>query len=109
MRLPWNYACLIGVVAAAVLLRSPHLTQRSVWFDEACSWRTARFPVAQMIRSNVQDVHPPLYFLILKCWMTVFGDSTLALRSLSVLFGALTVSGMYLFGRELHKQPAAWV
>src|SRR5262249_9820560 len=39
---------------------------------------------------------PPLYFVLLKLWMAVFGASPVALRSLSVALGLVTVVGMYL-------------
>ena len=38
------------------------------------------------------NVHLPLYYLVLKVWMGVFGDSVAAIRGLSVACGALTVS-----------------
>ncbi len=37
------------------------------------------------------DSHPPLYFLLLRAWRTVFGDSTMALRSLSLVFSLIAV------------------
>src|SRR5262249_55883844 len=44
--------------------------------------------------------HPPLYYFVLKAWTGLFGTSVVAFRSLSVLFGALTIVGMHLFTAE---------
>ena len=82
-------------VAVAVALRVPYLTTRSIWYDEAASWQTARFPLSGTLESLRLNVHPPLYYWILKPWMAVAGESVLALRGLSVLFGLATVAGMY--------------
>ncbi len=42
-----------------------------------------------------QDVHPPLYYVLLKVWERVFGESLWAVRGLSVLFGAAAVLVAY--------------
>ncbi len=46
------------------------------------------------------DVHPPLYYWILRLWSYMFGYSLLSLRSLSILFGVLTIYAGYLFVRK---------
>jgi mannosyltransferase len=93
---------LVIVLLIGVAVRLPYLSQRSIWFDEASSWRTASLPLPEMLQSIRQNIHAPLYYVLLKCWMMIFGDSAAALRSLSVLFGAATILGMYLFGREVY-------
>src|SRR5207248_2146180 len=55
------------------------------------------FPVAEMLERTARDNHPPLYFLLLKTWAALFGDSALALRALSIVLGCLTIVGMYGF------------
>ena len=67
-----------AICAIAVALRLPYLEGRSLWFDEASSWRTASFPPAEMMDSLRMNVHLPLYYLLLKGWMGVFGDSVAA-------------------------------
>ena len=69
---------LLAICAIAVALRLPYLEGRSLWFDEASSWRTASFPPAEMMDSLRMNVHLPLYYLLLKGWMGVFGDSVAA-------------------------------
>lgn len=49
-------------------------------------------PVKQMLQSLVvDDVHPPAYFLLAKAWVSVFGQTLLSLRWLSVLIGLATI------------------
>jgi uncharacterized membrane protein len=45
--------------------------------------------------------HPPLYFLIARFWMQVFGSSLTASRILPVLFGLLALPLMYALALEL--------
>jgi mannosyltransferase len=72
--------------------------QQSVWFDEVYSFDLARQSWGDIVRLTAQDVHPPLYYWLLKTWMTLFGESDLSLRSMSVLFfsASLVVAGLLL-------------
>lgn len=67
------------------------------WFDESFSVSLARRSVPELIRITGMDVHPPLYYLAVKLFITVFGDSLfvyhlpsllcyVALMGISVLF-----------------------
>lgn len=53
--------------------------------------------------------HPPLYFLMARGWMQLFGSSIAASRSLAVLFSLLALPLMYWLSLELFSSPlAAW-
>jgi mannosyltransferase len=90
-------AVLIGIVLVGLALRCYQLDARSFWFDEAFSWRLIQFPLGEMIQRVAADNHPPLYFILLKAWAAVFGESAWVLRGLSVLLGGATIVGLYLF------------
>src|SRR4051812_27925993 len=92
---------LATILVTALLLRVPHLSDRSLWYDEASSWQTAKFPLGELMDSVRLNVHLPLYYVALKGWMGVFGESPAALRGYSIVFGLLTIVGMERFGREL--------
>src|SRR5947209_2358626 len=96
----------LALVALALAFRLPYLTARSLWYDEASSWQTAKFPWAEMMESVRLNVHMPLYYLLLKAWMAVFGESVAALRGFSVAFGVATVLAMDAFGREVYRASA---
>lgn len=92
---------------AILLVRTGQLEQKSIWFDEAASWRTASFPLPTLLKSLAANVHPPLYFLILKFWCGVFGDSLTALRSCSVLWGCAAIgigALLAVHGAEDHRR-----
>lgn len=82
----------------------------SLWYDEACSWFTAvqSFPMGiidNLLHMDLQ--HTPLYFFILHFWMKVFGDSEIAIKSLSLIFGIGTVPLVYTAARKLVEQRLA--
>ena len=85
-----NYLIVIGAAASAGLSLWIGI-QQSVWFDEAFSIALAQHSFADIVRLTSVDVHPPLYYFLLKLWTSAFGTQDLALRSLSVLFAATAV------------------
>lgn len=73
----------------------------SMWFDEAYTAKVAQQSIPALIHSSVIDVHPPLYYLLLKGWSALFGQSDFALRSLSMVAGALAGGVTLLLIRRL--------
>ncbi len=70
--------------------------QQSVWFDEAYSVLVAQQPIGEIIRLAAADTHPPLYYLFLHEWGTLFGwgESALRVSSALVFGGAIAVAGV---------------
>lgn len=95
-------ALVIGLGAA---LRWHQLTARSIWFDEAFTWRMIQYSLGEMLRRIALDNSPPLYFILLKYWSACFGDSLLALRSLSVVLGCVAILAMFLFVSAATTSP----
>ena len=97
---------LIAIVLMGVGARSYELTARSLWFDEAFSWRLVTYPFQEMIERDAADVHPPLYYIALWGWGKIFGTTLLAIRSFSVFFAGLSIASMYLFASSAFKNKA---
>ena len=47
---------------------------KTIWLDEAITGTFIRLPFWQMIRTTAGDVHPPLYYIIVKSAILLFGD-----------------------------------
>lgn len=90
-------------LAIGALLRTRHLSEISLWFDESFSLKMAGFSIPEIWDRSAQDTHTPLYFYVLKGWMAAFGRTGPALRSLSVVCGLLTIVGAWLFLRESER------
>ena len=129
-----NLLLLILILALAAFLRFLNLSSLGFWTDEFCTlsdtngWglqiaqlpgsgivlpsphythRPDRQPVHQIIPALVRDdVHPPLYFLLLRGWETLTNsDSELAVRSLNVLFSLAAI--LFLYAATIQYLPAA--
>lgn len=90
----WLILAVAALIAMAISF-TIGLSQ-SVWFDEAYSLIIAKRPISKLIGLTAVDVHPPLYYLLLKGWASVFGWAEPVLRSLSVLFlgGTIIFAGL---------------
>ncbi|MGQ9896147.1 MAG: glycosyltransferase family 39 protein [Acidobacteriota bacterium] len=79
----WLFWC--GVLPLALVLRSWRIEQQNLWLDELYSLDVARRPLTEIVRCAAADIHPPLFYILLKIWVNLFGDSAAAIRSLSVV------------------------
>lgn len=102
---PWGGVAL-GVVVAVLAWKLSDIGARYLWFDEAFSWRLTRFPWAEMIARDARDVHPPLYYLVLKPWTLALGDSAVALRGLSVAWFVVALIAADRLAREAGDRDA---
>ncbi len=76
---------------------------QSYWRDEAFSILLARKPFFDIIRVAAHDFSPPLYFLLLRIWIVLFGASEVATRSLSFVFYILTLLTIFLIVRHFTR------
>lgn len=86
---------LILVVTLAFLIRNHHFATVHSWFDESLGWRMAQFPPGEIITRSERNVHPPVHFLLLSVWSSVFGGSLASLRYYGLFWGLCTVVGGY--------------
>lgn len=97
-----------GVLTFAALSLG-NISRWSIWFDEAFSAYLIRFNYFDVARYTSTDVHPPLYYWILKFWSQVFGNSELALRSLSLVFILTAIIFVWYFIRKYFGRGASVV
>jgi uncharacterized membrane protein len=98
------------LAALAVTTRIALLDHQSLWFDEIVSVTLAKQSLATMLHAiATTESTPPLYYLVLWVWTRLFGFSAVAVRSLSVCFGVLTVLAIYLTARVRFSGRAAFV
>jgi hypothetical protein len=89
-----------------------HLGLLSPWMDEAGTLMAMRRPVAGVVEFAAQDVHPPLYYLLLRGWLAIPLGLRWAVqaRALSVIFALLaTVALDRLWGRFLPDRLRWWL
>lgn len=84
---------LCATVLVAGALRVYKLDYQSLWSDEIFSLITTdpRLSLREFWDRVLADTHPPLYYLLLRLSSSAFGQSELAARAPSAVFGVLTL------------------
>jgi hypothetical protein len=103
---PWLVA---GVVVALAGLFFCFFTRSNLWLDEALSVNIARLPLGDLNHALKHDGAPPLYYVLLHGWTSVFGTGMYAVRALSgvcVVGAAVTI---WFAGRRLGGDKVAWL
>ncbi|MBW3615451.1 MAG: glycosyltransferase family 39 protein [Actinobacteria bacterium] len=81
----------------------------SFWLDEGISVGVASHPLRDIPSVLLQDGSPPLYYLVLHLWMSLFGESNTALHTLSLLFALATVPAALWAGWSLFDRRTGWI
>jgi uncharacterized membrane protein len=95
------------ILAAAVLLRFWGLGDKNLWLDEAASWVVVTSDWPEFWRVVKLDIHPPLYYLLLKGWVATFGDTVTAMRTLSAIASVAALWCAFLLARRFLPRPVA--
>jgi len=77
---------LVALVPRFLLLGS-----EGVWPDEAATWLLTRSTPGRLLEYLREDIHPPLFYLLVWCWTGLAGAQEWALRFVSAVAGTLTV------------------
>ncbi|MFN6518823.1 MAG: glycosyltransferase family 39 protein [Nostoc sp. CreGUA01] len=72
-------------------------------FQGANSSKSLNDTIMSLAREDSQ--HPPLYYIIARLWMEIFGNSVTAIRSLSAFISLLVFPCVYRLCRELFDVP----
>ncbi|HEY4373245.1 MAG TPA: hypothetical protein VGN52_15045 [Burkholderiales bacterium] len=104
---PW--VALVAITLAGLAIRLYRLDALSLWIDEGYSARaiTHSFSYLWQVLPTF-EFNPPTYYIVLKAWAAVVGDSEGALRLLSVVCNVATIPLIFLMARmpgEAGKNP----
>jgi len=61
------------------------LFDNALWGDEGFSAILVRNNISGILKGTAADVHPPLYYLLLKCMVSLFGESGIVLHLTSYI------------------------
>jgi len=86
---------LVGLLLLAAGLRFYRIGYQSYWNDEGTSVALASRSLGLILQGASQDIHPPLYYVLLHGWMRLFGRGEAAVRALSALLGTACVAATY--------------
>jgi mannosyltransferase len=90
-----RYRWMLPILLLAFLLRMAYLNAQSMWWDEAFSVTISSMDLQSLLAEVLADrVHPPLYYLVLRVWLTL-GQGEFVVRALSTFLGILGVASMF--------------
>jgi hypothetical protein len=99
---------LVGGFLLALMLLSAYVRTRSLsggkgqfWMDEAITTGISSHSLSAIPGILRHDGSPPLFYLLLHVWISLFGNSEAATHSLTVVLGLLTIPLGFWAGRSL--------
>lgn len=84
-----------------LIFRLAFITQKNLWFDEIFSWHLAEGSFLDITWGTSADIHPPLFYYLLKIWIFPFGDSVFSMRMLSALLSSISIFFIYPIARKV--------
>ena len=91
-----------------MILRFIGTSRQELWRDEAFSVRAAEFSIERMLKVVMKDTAPPFHYILLKGWISIFGDSELSVRFPSIIAGCISIMIFWkLVGKCLKDLPEA--
>jgi uncharacterized membrane protein len=86
----YSYLFILGLTFVfSVAIKISFIEAKELWLDETYTYFLISLPFHEMMHYIFHDVHPPLYYLFLKSWATVFGYSPYSLRAFSLVLSCL--------------------
>lgn len=99
---PFETVAIISVFTVCVAVRFWGLTENCLWFDEIFTIHAAEHNWPSLFQFAAKDlIHPPLFYVVLKLWIGLGGESLFWLRLLPVILSALAFVPVLMLCREL--------
>lgn len=101
---------ILVIIIASLLIRLVSLNQ-SLWLDEGISVLFAKSLSYKSLMFNfsLSDFHPPLFYVLLKFWISIFGSSEISVRLPSLLFGLASIVIIFLIAKKLFDLKTALI
>jgi mannosyltransferase len=106
--LPKSIMALAFLVGVSVALRT-HAIHARFWIDEGLSVGISSHHLLDIPDVLRQDGSPPLYYLLLNVWMSVFGSGEADTHAMSVACALLIVPVAWVGARAMFGDRAAWI
>jgi len=97
-----NRNIFFAILLVGITVRAIGITSEALWCDEVLSLIHVEQNFSELYASLFSDdVHPPLYFILLRGWCCLFGSTALASRLLSLVLGVFCLPLAYALGKRL--------
>ncbi|MGI8419085.1 MAG: glycosyltransferase family 39 protein [Candidatus Levyibacteriota bacterium] len=98
----------LGIVIIIALSAITLFTQ-SIRLDESQSVWLSLKSFDEILKLTAEDVHVPLYGVLLHYWMQILGTDIVSVRSLSFIFYILTIPVLFILSKEAVNRQVAYV
>ena len=103
-----SWLLLSVIFIAGLVSRLNIVSKYSFWYDEAFSGLLVKQDIPTILKIIYEDrVHPPIYYLLLKLWSLIFGNTDTTLRMFSVIFGMALIVVAFILIKKLLNTGAA--
>lgn len=101
-----SWALWLAIIGAALFLRLAWLADWPLWLDESWSRWMAERSWAELSAAAARfDTHPPVYYSLLKLWLSGAPATPVSLRLPSILAGMLMVPLAWACARQMRLSP----
>ena len=100
-------AIVVALLLLAAALRFHRLGAQSLWNDEGNSARLSERAIPAILEGTASDIHPPLYYILLRGWRELAGETEFGLRALSAYAGVLTVAVVFALAQGVIRPPSS--
>jgi 4-amino-4-deoxy-L-arabinose transferase-like glycosyltransferase len=104
-----NIFFLAVLIVTGLIVRIYHLNFKSFSIDETIGSFYAAESLLRVVIMTINDVHPPLFYVLHHFWITWFGMSEPALRSISVFFAVLSIPLLWSLGTRLSNRRVGFI
>ena len=97
------------IILLGTVLRLYNLGTESFWFDEIFTVHRVSQDLPTLVRQLITQgdlTRNAVYYLLAHFWVSPYEITEVSIRSLSVLFGVLSIGMMYLVGKRLFGEKA---
>ncbi|HMT20835.1 MAG TPA: glycosyltransferase family 39 protein, partial [Promineifilum sp.] len=111
----YRWLLMVVLLLAGFALRLYRLDYQSVWWGEGISLHLATSGMGEIILDRLNNIHPPLYFFILKGWLALVGVTPFTGRYLSTLAGFAQIAVVFAVARHWSgrvyrdRSPIPWI
>jgi mannosyltransferase len=103
----WPILICVLAIMGGIILRWIQLGSASLWFDEGYTAWAASLSPGQIVHVIRADTAPPLYYLMLRGWVALFGHSEVAMRAPSAICATASLLIFLPLARRILREPWA--
>lgn len=97
----------VAILVISIVMTFFNISADALWYDESYSVATVTHSLGDIITLVSTDSHPPLYYILLRIAVVLFGNSLTVIRGLSALASVGTVILAFVFLRKRWGSPGA--